>query len=506
MAEWSTAFINDLPDSSFLWIQPGGKKDADGKTTPRSLRHLPYKDASGKIDTAHLDNAKSRIGQVEGMPADVRTRIEARITRLQGQHSAGTDADRDFLTAGIIRLDANGNIPTRLPLVSTFKHENSIKGANFEINVDDAREMIDHFDSCIGFPTEDATTGLAIDFKHEYDDEAGGWIKGLELSIDPHNPDHATIYANPVEWSDSGEAAIRGGRFKMISPSGALGRKNGRVTLWSNPNNVKEKYSNVIDGAGLTNIPYQRAMSPIRADRRPDGEYDKVIVVDDVQQTTEEQGMNLDAVRIKERDDLSVKELDFLAENRESLKPEELTKFKLEAPAATDTHDELSTEDKETLAAIKSGSKKVVSAAEQTAEKERLDRLDATVAKYEAKEVSDLLDAHIKRGALKQDQKEFWSKQLLSATDDTQRKAFESALDALESNDKLAVELGTGEDVQAGSTAREQLDALAKKKVEAAAKKGDALTYADALKQVYRENNDLRTQDSQESKSKASVR
>lgn len=41
-----------------------GEKDSEGKTTPRSLRHLPYKDASGKIDLPHLRNAISRANQI----------------------------------------------------------------------------------------------------------------------------------------------------------------------------------------------------------------------------------------------------------------------------------------------------------------------------------------------------------------------------------------------------------------------------------------------------------
>lgn len=62
-AKWSTAFINNLPDSSFLYIESGGEKDSDGKTTPRTLRHLPYKDAGSKVDLPHLRNALSRLGQ-----------------------------------------------------------------------------------------------------------------------------------------------------------------------------------------------------------------------------------------------------------------------------------------------------------------------------------------------------------------------------------------------------------------------------------------------------------
>jgi hypothetical protein len=68
-AEWSSSFVNDLPDSSFAAIEPGGKKDEEGKTTPRSLRHLPYKDASGKPDQAHVENALQRLSQTQISPA-----------------------------------------------------------------------------------------------------------------------------------------------------------------------------------------------------------------------------------------------------------------------------------------------------------------------------------------------------------------------------------------------------------------------------------------------------
>jgi hypothetical protein len=56
-ADMSGKAINDLPDSAFAYIESGGKKDADGKTTPRSLRHFPIHDA------AHVRNALSRAPQ-----------------------------------------------------------------------------------------------------------------------------------------------------------------------------------------------------------------------------------------------------------------------------------------------------------------------------------------------------------------------------------------------------------------------------------------------------------
>jgi hypothetical protein len=51
---WSTAYKNSLPDPCFAFIEPGGKKDADGKTEPRSLRHLPYKNKDGSVDKTHV--------------------------------------------------------------------------------------------------------------------------------------------------------------------------------------------------------------------------------------------------------------------------------------------------------------------------------------------------------------------------------------------------------------------------------------------------------------------
>ncbi|TFG06610.1 hypothetical protein EU522_01460 [Candidatus Thorarchaeota archaeon] len=62
-AVWSRAFINDLPDSAFLYIEAGGSKDDENKTTPRSLRHFPYKNKEGDIDLPHLRNAIARIPQ-----------------------------------------------------------------------------------------------------------------------------------------------------------------------------------------------------------------------------------------------------------------------------------------------------------------------------------------------------------------------------------------------------------------------------------------------------------
>lgn len=56
-AQMSTGSINDLPDSAFAYIEPGGSKDEQGKTVPRSKRHFPVH------DEAHVRAALSRMSQ-----------------------------------------------------------------------------------------------------------------------------------------------------------------------------------------------------------------------------------------------------------------------------------------------------------------------------------------------------------------------------------------------------------------------------------------------------------
>jgi len=60
---WTRRYINDLPDSAFAIILPGGQKDEEGKTTPRSLRKFPHHDKNGRIDLPHLRNANARVPQ-----------------------------------------------------------------------------------------------------------------------------------------------------------------------------------------------------------------------------------------------------------------------------------------------------------------------------------------------------------------------------------------------------------------------------------------------------------
>lgn len=90
MAVLSAAQINDLPDSDFLYIEPGGTKDADGKTTPRSKRHFPVPDVE------HVRNALARIPQ-SNLPADVKAAATAKARAMLARMTKDFDMDEDEL-------------------------------------------------------------------------------------------------------------------------------------------------------------------------------------------------------------------------------------------------------------------------------------------------------------------------------------------------------------------------------------------------------------------------
>jgi HK97 family phage prohead protease len=124
-AVWSTKYINDLPDSAFLYIEDGGDKDPEGKTTPRSLRHFPYKDASGSVDLPHLRNALSRIPQ-SSLPAEVKDRVSVKAQRiLDGQKDSVFPGETKDSTELVIGMLAHAN--TFLKSVSDEQAQREMK-------------------------------------------------------------------------------------------------------------------------------------------------------------------------------------------------------------------------------------------------------------------------------------------------------------------------------------------------------------------------------------------
>lgn len=88
-AELSSAEINDLPDEAFAYIEPGGKKDSDGKTTPRKLRHYPVH------DKAHADNALARASaQLKEGDDDAKRIAKAALPKIKAAVAKFAEAEQ----------------------------------------------------------------------------------------------------------------------------------------------------------------------------------------------------------------------------------------------------------------------------------------------------------------------------------------------------------------------------------------------------------------------------
>jgi HK97 family phage prohead protease len=126
--------MDDLPDSSFLYIEPGGKKDSEGKTKPRSLRHFPVKDAQGNVDLPHVRNALSRIPQ-SNVPASAKASATAAAQKML-KSSSRSDMDtppRDDLVRTTstfeLRRSEGSDMPTLSGTAAVFGEWTEIRSS-----------------------------------------------------------------------------------------------------------------------------------------------------------------------------------------------------------------------------------------------------------------------------------------------------------------------------------------------------------------------------------------
>jgi hypothetical protein len=110
-ATWDSAYVSKLPNSAFLYVEPGSEGE-----TPKGKRHLPYKDASGKVDLPHLRNAISRLGQSatgtgesSWLTADLRKRLMTKAQGILKKHGGGSDGKEDDKALSDIALVQSDN-------------------------------------------------------------------------------------------------------------------------------------------------------------------------------------------------------------------------------------------------------------------------------------------------------------------------------------------------------------------------------------------------------------
>lgn len=211
MAEMSGADVNDLPDSAFAYIEPGGKRDSDGRTVPRSLRHYPIHDA------AHVRNALSRAAaavNAGGDQASIARRALPAIKKAARRLGIGdAKAWPEPLKAEPMegtRLERwlEGKIPRR-KLVIPFT--GPLPGGKAGLDLDG--EYFDEDTDLFGpFPELRRTRERLVDWHHDEmyrrlgeEGDPTGWMKGAILGREvwDERPESAGLWAD--WWIARGE-------------------------------------------------------------------------------------------------------------------------------------------------------------------------------------------------------------------------------------------------------------------------------------------------------------
>lgn len=122
MAQWTSAYINDLPDSAFACIDSSG-------------RHYPHHDASGKVDVPHLRNALSRVAQEDTTSCGVSHLREHASALDIGKADHVTEMKAEPMTSAQLDRWLNGEIPRRhlaLPFGGPLRSKYYAKGMDLD--------------------------------------------------------------------------------------------------------------------------------------------------------------------------------------------------------------------------------------------------------------------------------------------------------------------------------------------------------------------------------------
>lgn len=85
--DWTRAYIDKLPDSSFLYVDHAAANYVDdtGRSHPLSVRYLPYKNHLGNVDAAHAKNAISRSVQTD-LPKSLQLKLQEKARKIYAAH------------------------------------------------------------------------------------------------------------------------------------------------------------------------------------------------------------------------------------------------------------------------------------------------------------------------------------------------------------------------------------------------------------------------------------
>lgn len=477
-AEWSTKEINDLPDNAFAYIEDGGTKDKDGKTAPRSKRHLPYKGPDGKVDLPHVRNALARLESTE-IPEDAKAGIKSKLEGLLDK----AKASEKLVGVFPFEFDETGDdaasgaaIPDTIHLIPIGTWDHYLYGPII-ITAADIAEFKKNFDAGI-------RNGVPITAGHESMSElpAVGWITQVEA--------RDTGLWGMVEWNEEGKALLSDKAFKFFSPE--------FYQEYADPES-HEVTKNVLVGGALTKSPYFKELEAVV--------FSEPKIIKKFNET-----MDLKELLTKKPEELSDAEKSFVKEHAADLTAEQKEAFKTvvaEAPAETEAEKAARVEKEtgdanEAAGKNRDGSEKKVEGSDKkmitmselevntlraAADKGALAFAELQKGKIDTATNALVFSESNKGGKFLPKSKDNLAKFMESLTD-AQRVTFTTLIAELPKT-QLFSEVGHGAGAAEG-TAQAEVEAKIAVKIEASAKNGaKAMTYSEALKQVMSENEGL---------------
>lgn len=411
---------------------------------------------------------------------------------------AGTIKANIARTRIAIKATDAGAAPTEIELLRTGMWDTPYHGM-FMVTPDDLRQYVENFKNDVR--PSSSTEGLPIDREHESDDGAAGWIMDLEVRA---NGDGESLWGTKINWTPKAEQEIVDGEFKFFSPEFC-------PDYYEDPEEYGAFFENVLIGGGITNRPLFKDLKPLMAsDSAGDStsgltrskQLDTIYI-----KAGEKSMLVLEEVRKLEASALDADQKKFLEDHKAELTADERTKFSLTADDDTAAAEAKAKADKE------AADKKVADDAAAEAAKTASDRtagisasdaakiqaaggVEALLAsadqgkkaysELQTKKASDLVDGHVKRGAVKASSKDRVTKLLLASEANGTRVDLEALLSELPDNKNiLAGELGGGGLEASGAV--EELNT----KTTAYMKANEGVDYAKAQSEVLASDKDL---------------
>jgi len=143
-AKMSTRERNDLPDSAFAYIEPGGEKDDTGRTKPRSKRKLPIHNES------HVRNAIARFSQTEFHSASAKKSAARKIMRAARKYDVEVSSDSAVAQAAgssksVEIADVRKELDEIRSMLQVLKGVYKAEGKSTD-NLDKASELLEKVD------------------------------------------------------------------------------------------------------------------------------------------------------------------------------------------------------------------------------------------------------------------------------------------------------------------------------------------------------------------------